>query len=76
MGKHLWLAVAMLLVGVGGPTEFGVEGRIDKAMERDTKERVEEAKGDCPAGTHQEEPKSPCPNPPCKLTCVADVADH
>ena len=74
MRKSLWLAVAVLLVGVGCPSEFGIEGRINKAAEQDMKRMLEEmkVKRDCPAGKHREEPKSPCTNPPCKPNCVAD----
>ena len=75
MRKHLWLAVAMLLVGVGCPLEFGIGGRIDKAMEKD----MREMKGDlgvCPAGTHQRPLDKPCTDtstdPSCKPECVAD----
>ncbi len=74
MREHLWLAVAMLLLGVGCPSEFGIEGRLDKAMEQDTKEMLEDVKvkRDCPAGKHWVEPKSPCTNLPCPGGCVAD----
>ncbi len=71
MRKPLWLAVAML-VGVGCPSEFGIEGRIDKAMAQDTKERLEELKGKCPAGMSWKRPEVPCTNPPCKPLCVVD----
>ncbi len=74
MRKHLWLAVAMLLVGVGCPSEFGIEGRIDKAVAQDTKEELKELKEvkDCPAGMHWQQPKSPCTDPSCQSGCVAD----
>jgi hypothetical protein len=67
MRKPLWLAVAMLLVGVGCPTEFGIEGRLDKAMEKDLDMQLEK---DCPAGTHWEDPKTPCTGSSCKSNCV------
>ncbi len=71
MREHLWLTVAMLLVGVGCPSEFGMEGRLDKAAEHDTKEKVEDLKP-CPAGTHWEQAKSPCTGSSCQPGCEPD----
>ncbi len=73
MGKDLWLAVVILLVGVGCGREFGIDGRIDKAVARDSKENLKELEA-CPAGTHREKPQKPCadPDPSCKGRCVAD----
>ncbi len=62
MRRHLWLAVAMLLVGVGCPEEFGIGGRLDQAMAKDTKEMLEKP---CPPGTQREEPKLNCADPSC-----------
>jgi hypothetical protein len=70
MRKHLWLAVAMLLLGVGCPTEFGIEGTLDQAMERDLKEGI------CPVGTHPQKRDRKCKDEPgapaCQTDCVAN----
>ena len=80
MREHLWLAVAVLLVGVGCPFEFGIEGRLDKAAAHDTKDMLEDlkVKEDCPAGMRWEKPKEqePCTEPSCVPRCVPDEADH
>jgi len=66
MNRSLWLAVAMLIVGVGCPSEFGINGRIDTAMRRD------QAKEDCPPHTHKEFQSPSCTDPACPQDCVAD----
>jgi hypothetical protein len=64
LGKKL--AVAMLLVGVGCPSEFGINGRIDSAMRHD------QAQEDCPPHTHRKFRSQACTNPGCPAECVAD----
>ena len=73
MSRHLWLAVALLLVGMGCPFEFGIDGRLDKAAAQDTKEMLEWEKP-CPAGMHREKPDPNCKDPSCipPPNCVAD----
>jgi len=72
MRKPLWVAVAILLLGVGCPLEFGKGGIIDEAMADDTKAMVDDMKV-CPAGTHRQQPKAPCTDPSCEPGCVADT---
>jgi hypothetical protein len=71
MRRYLWLAVAMLPVGMGCPTEFGIDGRIDKAAERDMKEIVEKP---CPLGTQREKFDPSCRGESCTRprNCVPD----
>lgn len=59
-----------LLMMSGCPSEFGVDGRIDQAVERDLKAMS----GGCPPGKHRRFPEPGCSGPQCG-ECVDDVED-
>ena len=68
MRKQMWLVVAILLVGVGCPLEFGIGGRIDQAAAQDTKDMLEKV---CPAGMQREQIDEKCRGNRCETKCVA-----
>jgi len=67
MKGYRWLAVAMLVVGIGCPSEFGIHGRVENAIRHD------QAQEDCPPHTHREFSKPSCTDrSSCPSKCVAD----
>ncbi len=68
MRSHPWAIVAILLVGAGCPSEFGVGGRIDKAVRADTKQPTP----DCPEGRYVKLKDPDCTGDRCDWECVDD----
>jgi hypothetical protein len=66
MKRNLWLAVAMLIVGAGCPSEFGINGRIDAAVRHDL------APEECPPHTRKKFQNPSCTELGCPTDCVAD----
>lgn len=66
MKRSLWLAIAILIVGVGCPSELGINGRIDAAMRHDQDQE------ECPPHTHWAFSSESCTETGCPKSCVAD----
>lgn len=68
MDRRLWLAVALMLgIGTGCPTEWGMDGRIERAVGKDMRELRSP-----PCGEGQQEIKTEkdCVGKGCKTVCV------
>jgi len=74
MRKHLPVVV-MLLVGAGCPSEFGINGRIERAIATDRQADLGQKPPICPPGMHVRKVKLDCqdsPDRPCDRKCEND----